>query len=190
LKVIELHKTKFSTKVDEKIIKQLKSNNRKTQQHVFERYSPKMLSVCRQYIRDLQKAEEIMLNGFLKVFTKISDYKSKGSFEGWIRRIMVNESISYLRLKKRLVFVEDDTYFKEEVDIDIEDDVSELQKLVDNLRADLRVVFNLFVMEDYKHQDIADLLNITENASKLRYRKARQLLKEQYTNQQNKHYGK
>ena len=180
MKVIQLHKN--SVYNQSKLVKKLKANKREAQQEVFSNFSPKMLGVCRQYIKDLQHAEEIMLNGFLKVFTKIDKFESKGSFEGWIRRIMINECISFLRIKRRMVFVEDDSYFEEPIETEFneESQVSELQQLVDNLREDLRVVFNLYVMEEYKHKEIAETLNITENASKLRYKKAKGILKEQY----------
>jgi len=186
LKVIKLHKEDFNKST----INLLKKQNNDAQQMVYVKYAPKMLGVCRQYIRDLQHAEEIMLNGFLKVFTKIEKFESKGSFEGWIRRIMVNESLSFLRLKKRLVFIEDDSYFEEEVVLEIEEDetVSALQNLVDNLKTDLKVVFNLYVVEEYKHKEIAEMLEITENASKLRYRKAKGILQEQYNNLNLKSY--
>lgn len=185
MKVIKLHKNDFN----QSTINLLLKNNRDAQQMVYSKYASKMMSICRQYIKDKQHAEEIMLNGFLKVFTKIDNYKSKGSFEGWVRRIMINECISFLRLKKRLVFVEDDSFFTEEVAIDYEvNKVSILQTLVDNLRDDIKVVFNLFVVEDYKHREIAEILGITENASKLRYRKAKEIVQKQYNNLNKKSY--
>ena len=187
MKVIQLHKKDHH----QGTINLLKKQNRDAQQMVYSKYAPKMLGVCRQYIKDLQNAEEAMLNGFLKVFTKIDKFQSKGSFEGWIRRIMVNECISFLRLKKRLVFVEDDSYFKEEVnpkDFDDNEESSVLQNLVDKLKDDLKVVFNLYVIEEYKHREIAELLQITENASKLRYKKAKAILQEQYNNLNLKSY--
>ncbi len=184
MKVIQLHKK------EQHLIARLQLQKREAQQEAFTLYAPKMLSVCRQYIKDLQNAEETMLNGFLKVFTKINNFQSKGSFEGWIRRIMINESISFLRIKKRMVFVENDTYFEVPIDETNYEDISELQQMIDHLREDLRVVFNLFAIEGYKHHDIAEALNITENTSKLRYRKAKQLLQEQYTKLQNLSYGK
>ena len=189
MKVIQLHKKDFNKST----INLLKKQNRDAQQMVYSKYAPKMLSVCRQYIKDTHFAENIMLDGFLKVFTKIDNYQSKGSFEGWIRRIMINESISFLRKKKYLVFVDDDAFFTEETTIEIDDDgkdndVSILQNLLDNLREDLRVVFNLFVVENYKHKEIAQMLNITENASKLRYRKAKAILQEQYNGLNLKNY--
>lgn len=188
MKVIQLHKK--SVKNQERLVKQLKKNRREAQQEVFEIFSPKMLGVCRQYIKDLQHAEEIMLNGFLKTFTKIDKFQSRGSFEGWIRRIMINECISFLRIKRRMVFVEDDSYFEEPIEIEIieENQTSKLQQLVDNLREDLRVVFNLYVIEEYKHKEIAVTLGITENASKLRYKKAKSILAVQYNNLNAKSY--
>lgn len=188
MKVISLHKKSTS---DAEIIRLLKSNNKETQAQVFEKYAPKMLGVCRQYIQDVHHAEEMMLNGFLTVFTKINQFKESGSFEGWIRKIMVNESISYLRVKKNHFFTQDDSFFKEEV-VEEQETIpfNELQELVDSLREDLRIVFNLFVIEEYKHKEIANLLNITVNASKLRYRKAKQQLQSQVKNLKNYHYGK
>jgi RNA polymerase sigma-70 factor (ECF subfamily) len=91
LKVIQLHKKDHH----QSTINLLKKQNRDAQQMIYTKYSPKMLGVCRQYISDMQHAEEAMLNGFLKVFTKIDKFQSKGRFEGCIRRIMVNECISF-----------------------------------------------------------------------------------------------
>lgn len=176
MKVIPLHK-------DESIlINKAQANNREAQQKLFTLHAPKMLSICRQYINDLHYAEEIMLNGFLKVFTNLHKFESKGSFEGWIRRIMINESISFLRKRKRLVFVNDESYFKAETinHFETETNVSELQLLVDNLQDELRITFNLFAVEGYKHKEIAKLLHITENTSKMRFFRARKQLQQQY----------
>ncbi len=177
MKVISLHKEESI------LIKKAQANNREAQQKLFTQHSPKMLSVCRQYISDLHYAEEIMLSGFLKVFTNLHKFEAKGSFEGWIRRIMVNESISFLRKRKRLVFVDDESYFKEATSnhYETETNVSELQRLVDNLQDDYRIVFNLFVVEGYKHNEIASLLKITESASRIRFFRARKELQEKYT---------
>ncbi len=176
MKVIPLHE-------DESIlINRVQANNREAQQKLFTLHASKMLSVCRQYINDLHYAEEVMLNGFLKVFTNLHKFESKGSFEGWIRRIMINESISFLRKRKRLVFVNDESYFKAETinHFETEINVSELQLLVDNLQDELRIAFNLFAVEGYKHKEIAKLLHITENTSKMRFFRARKQLQQQY----------
>ena len=177
MKVIPLHKEESI------LIKNAQANRQEAQQKLFAQHAPKMLSVCRQYIKDLHYAEEIMLNGFLKVFTNLHKFEAKGSFEGWIRRIMINESVSFLRKRKRLVFVDDESYFKTVTSnhYEAETNVSELQSLVDNLEDDFRIVFNLYVVEGYKHKEIAELLKITENTSKMRFFRARKQLQAQYT---------
>ena len=186
MKVISLHKDQSI------LIKRAQANNRDAQHKLYTKLAPKMLSICRQYIKDLQFAEEVMLNGFLKVFTNLKKFESKGSFEGWVRRIMINESISFLRKRKRLVFIDDDSYFKAEVINQFETDsnVSELQLLVDRLQDDYRIVFNLFAVDGYKHKEIAKLLKITENTSKLRFFRARKQLQEQYTQLKKSENGK
>ncbi len=176
MKIIPLHKEQLI------LIKKAQANNQEAQRKLFAQHAPKMLSVCRQYIKDLHYAEEIMLNGFLKVFTNLHKFESKGSFEGWIRRIMINESISFLRKRKRLVFVDDESYFKTATSnqYETETNVSELQQLVDNLEDDFRIIFNLYVVEGYKHKEIAKLLKITESASRIRFFRARKQLQDKY----------
>lgn len=189
MKVISLHNNIYSNN----IILKLQDNNREAQHQVYTFYAPKMLGVCRQYINDMHHAEEVLLNGFLKVFTKINYYNNKGSFEGWIRRIIVNECISYLRVKKNAFVTseyKDEVIFEDENTPEIDTTtINYLQQLVDNLKPELRIVFNLFVIEEYKHKEIAEMLKITENASKIRLRKAKQKLREQ-VQLKNKHYGK
>ncbi len=189
MKIIPLHSDKMQAHNKlQKLLEKLKANDRETQAYVFAKYSPKMLGTCRQYVRDLQQAEEVMLAAFLKVFTKIDTYTSKGNFEGWMRRIMVNECLSFLRKKNRLHFVDDDAFFEaiaDETD-DNEEQLNIVQRLIDKLRNDYKIVFNLYVVEEYKHREIAQMLGITENASKIRYKRAKELLQEQYNLVQNK----
>jgi len=93
MKVIQLHNN------NKKLIAKAAKNNREAQHILYELHAPKMLSVCRYYVKDVHQAEEVMLNGFFKVFKHLKSFKNEGSFEGWIRRIMVREAISYLRSK-------------------------------------------------------------------------------------------
>ncbi|WP_298237418.1 RNA polymerase sigma factor [uncultured Algibacter sp.] len=172
MKVIQLHTNESA------LIKRALKNNRDAQHTLFEEHAPKMLSVCRYYIKDLQQAEEAMLNGFLKVFTGLKGYRNEGSFEGWIRRIMVRESISYLRSKKTFEFpvedlvTEDDSHNNIEVDMG----VAEIQQLIDNLPEGYKMVFIMYAVEGYKHHEIAEMLNISEGTSKSQLFKARKLL--------------
>lgn len=179
MKIISIHRNQ---KV-ELLLPQLKRQDRLAQKELFERQSRKMLSVCRSYITDLHYAEDCMLRGFVKVFKNIDSYKSAGSFEGWIRRIMVNECLDFIRLNKSMVYL-DEVEVKEEP-IDFEEDLTgiNVQDLLDQLPANYRTVFNLFVLEDYSHKEIAGMLSISETASKTQLLRAKNKLKEIILNQ-------
>ena len=185
LKVIQLHKNETH------LIKKAAQNNREAQHVLYELHAPKMLSVCRYYIKDVQHAEEAMLNGFFKVFTKLKDYKFQGSFEGWIRRIMVREAISFLRQKKHIEFPEDtvEQYNQETNNIKTKMDVADLQQLIDGLPEGYRMVFVMYAIEGYKHAEIAELLQISEGTSKSQLFKARKLLQDQLKKLNNISYG-
>ncbi|WP_303318362.1 RNA polymerase sigma factor [Flavivirga abyssicola] len=174
LKVIQLHKDESS------LIKKAIKNNREAQHVLFEIHAPKMLSVCRYYIKDLQQAEEAMLNGFFKVFSNLKSFKNEGSFEGWIRRIMVRESISFLRQKKRIEFSVEDFEFSNDYtnDMSTEIEVAEIQQLIDALPEGYKMVFVMYAIQGYKHYEIAEILNITEGTSKSQLFKARKWLRE------------
>ncbi|WBL21820.1 RNA polymerase sigma factor [Zunongwangia sp. HRR-M8] len=177
MKVIQLFKN------ESQLIKRAAQNNREAQQQLYENHSAKMLSVCRQYVKDMHYAEEVMLNGFFKVFTHLDDFKGEGSFEGWIRRIMVREAISFLRKKKSVEFPEDEFagYSETSNNIDEALSVAHIQQLIDNLPEGYKLVFVLYAVEGYKHQEIAKMLNITEGTSKSQLFKARKILQEKLT---------
>ena len=166
--------------------------NRRAQLELFELFSPRMLSVCRQYLRQTDIAEEVMLNGFFKVFTKIDSYSGQGSFEGWIRRIMVNESLTELRKQKKLQF-KDESVIENSLEhsayIDSEMEVKEIQKLIDSLPDGYKTVFVFYAVEGYKHSEIGELLQISEGTSKSQLSKARGLLQAMITKQNNVNYG-
>jgi len=175
LKIIKLHNQEKS------LIKKAISNNREAQKQLFEQYSPKMLGVCRQYVKDLHHAEDLLLQGFLKVFTNLHKFKHEGSFEGWIRRIMVNNCISYLRKKNRIDLSDEDYLFNDSATESLESTtVEDIQKLIDQLPEGYKMVFNLFAIEGYKHSEIAQQLNISESTSKSQLFKARKMLQENY----------
>ena len=174
MKIIQLHKN------ESELIRSALKNNRDAQRVLYEQYAPKMLSVCRYYIKDVQHAEEAMLNGFFKVFSNLKNFKGEGSFEGWIRRIMVRESISFLRQQKHIEFPVDEFDFKEESfnPVKTDMDVAEIQQLIDALPEGYKLVFVMYAIEGYKHHEIADLLKITEGTSKSQLFKARKMLQE------------
>lgn len=186
MKVIQLHKNE--TKLIQKAIKR----NREAQHLLYELYAPKMLSVCRYYLKDVYQAEEVMLNGFFKVFKYLKTYRNEGSFEGWIRRIMVREAISYLRKRNTIEFVTEADYIEKDYtsnNIESNIEVGQIQQLIDNLPEGYRMVFVMYAIEGYKHYEIAELLNISEGTSKSQLFKARQMLQKRITELNNNHYG-
>ena len=185
MKVIPLHKNEST------LIREAGKNNRKAQHDLFNMFSSKMLSVCRYYISDIHKAEEVMLNGFFKVFTHIKRFEHKGSFEGWIRKIMIRESISFLRQQKEVeFFVENEDFVEEAYDSFNGDlDVEAIQQLIDNLPEGYKMVFILYAIEGYKHSEIANMLQISEGTSKSQLYKARTMLQKQINEINKTDYG-
>lgn len=188
MKIIQLHQ-------DEKQLIELAiTQNRNAQHKIYTRFSPKMLSVCRQYIKDIHLAEEVMLTAFLKVFTSLTTFEFKGSFEGWIRRIVVNECISFVRKQKKVFFIEEFQFTEvlfEESDQDDEVNFSQedLQFLIDALPDGYKMIFNLYVIEGYKHKDIAEMLSISEGTSKSQLSQARKALQNSIAKLKNSQYG-
>ena len=175
MKIISLHKT------EKKLINAAINNSREAQEQLFNQFSPKMLGVCRQYVKDIHHAEELMLTGFLKVFTNLNSFNHKGSFEGWIRRIMVNTCISYLRKKNPIQLSDEDYVFNDAAIESIENtSVEDIQKLIDQLPDGYKMVFNLYAIEGYKHSEIAKKLGISESTSKSQLFKARKFLQANY----------
>jgi len=184
LKVINLNQQQ------EEIIAMAVDNNRQAQQKIYTQYAPKMLSVCRQYIKDIHHAEDLMITAFMKVFTHLKNFENKGSFEGWIRRIMVNECISFIRVQKKVSFLEDE-YYKEDTFNNIESrfNVDDIQSLIDGLPDGYKMIFNLYAIEGFKHKEIADMLGINEGTSKSQLSHARRILQEQINKLKNYENG-
>ncbi len=149
-----------------------------------------MLSVCRTYVRDIHHAEDIMITGFMKVFANIASFENKGSFEGWIRRIMVNECISFIRVQKKVSFMDDENVVEDTFsNIESGMSVDDIQFLIDSLPDGYRMIFNLYAIEGYKHREIAEMLKISEGTSKSQLSHARRILQEQVTTLKNYENG-
>ena len=184
MKVIQLHQQ------EKELIQLAVENNRQAQQQLYTQFSPKMLSVCRQYIKDIHQAEDIMITAFMKVFVNIKNFENKGSFEGWIRRIMVNECISFIRVTKKVKYIEDETYLEESFNnIESKFSIDAIQFLIDGLPEGYKMVFNLFAIEGFKHNEIASLLGISEGTSKSQLSHARKMLQGQINKLKNYSYG-
>ena len=173
MKVINLHQH------EKEVIELAVENNRHAQHQIYSKFAPKMLSVCRQYIKDVHQAEDVMITAFMKAFTNLKNFEHKGSFEGWIRRIMINECISFIRVQKKVTFIDDENYIEERHnDIESQFAVEDIQFLIDNLPDGYRMVFNLYCIEGFKHQEIASMLGINEGTSKSQLSHARKMLQD------------
>lgn len=154
---------------------------RKCQEAVFRLYAGKMLVVCMRYARHRMEAEDMLQDAFIKVFRYINKFQHKGSFEGWIRRIVVNTALKNIDKKSftnEKIGIEDekDTGALPNVYSDLGE--AELLKMVASLPDGYRLVFNLYAIEGYSHKEIADLLDIGESTSRSQLVKARKLLQE------------
>ena len=170
------------------------AGRRKYQERFFKAYYGKMLSVCMRYIHDRDSAQEVVQEGFIKVFEKLAAYDFTGSFDGWMRRIFANMAIDVLRKNKRESFVEvHETTASQEDTINME--LEELlensglkaeiaMKAIDQLSPMYRTVFNMYVFENYSHKEIGEILQISEGTSKSNFFKAkanlRKALEEQF----------
>jgi RNA polymerase sigma-70 factor (ECF subfamily) len=179
---------------EKKLIDKATAGDRKAQKHLYDKHAPKMLSICRQYLSPLEAAEDAMIHGFFKAFTKLEGFNHEGSFEGWLRRIMVRGCIDILRKKDPFKFkdeINDDSMESQEELDDCDEDqlpMDILQECIDNLPDGYKSIFIMYAIDGYKHREIAQLLSISENTSKSQFRKARLELQEQITQIKKKRY--
>ncbi len=169
------------TYTEEELIAGCLKNDRKSQEALYKQFFPVMMSMCLKHTRDRDKSMEILNDGFFKVFSKIQYYQNKGSFEGWIRRIIYHSIVDYYRANKKHqnLVSPDDLVFKSvpEKATDILA-VEDLFTLVDRLPKTTKDVFMLFAVEGYKHIEIAQILGISTGTSKWHLSNARKMLKE------------
>ena len=169
------------------MIKGCIDGNRICQRELYDRFASKMLGVCMRYAKDRAEAEDMLQEGFIKVFKNIANFRDEGSFEGWIRRIMIFTAINLFNQRKRK--------FKESLDnelydIAIDDQViekiaaKEIVALVQQMPEGYRTIFNLYAIEGYTHREIGELMNIAEGTSKSQYSRAKQYMQQALT----KHY--
>lgn len=158
------------------LLDSLRAKDSRAQRWLFDKYSGRMMAVCIRYVDDRTVAEDILVQGFLKIFDSVGRFRQEGSFEGWMRRIMVNEALAYLRKQRRgfeKVSLEeahgvvDYTFVEQNIDVEV------TLQMIENLPIGYRTVFNLFAIEGYSHQEIAEMLGITESTSKSQLHRAR-----------------
>lgn len=159
------------------LLKGLLAGDRAAQQALFQQYAGKMLAVCRRYMGDKAAAEDVLMDGMLQVFSKISQYDGSGPLEAWIRRLMVNQALMALR-KQQLFFVETESLPDDQVPSSTASHLQadELMGLIAKLPDGYRTVFNLYAIEGYSHAEIASQLGISEGTSKSQLSRARNML--------------
>ncbi|TYA74081.1 RNA polymerase sigma factor [Seonamhaeicola marinus] len=160
------------------LIENCKINDTKAQGELYKLFSSKLFSICLKYSRNYAEAEDNLQDAFLTIFNKVEQYKHKGSFEGWMKRITVNTVLQRYRNEKVFDIVNENSI--EEVEVDIEEDnfsIDYLLQIIQELPDRYRLVFNLYVLDGYSHKDIADMLDINVGTSKSNLARARQILK-------------
>jgi len=151
------------------------------QEELYRRFSPRMYGVCLRYAGNVEEAEDILQEGFIKIFKKLGSFRSEGSFEGWVRRIFVNTAIEHFRRKTyQQPITEQHENTVEGKSLSVLDNLGEkdILKLVQDLSPGYRTVFNLYVVEGYTHKEIGDMLGISEGTSKSQLSRAKVLLQE------------
>lgn len=170
-----------------KVVRGCQDNNPEAQRELYELFKTKMFGTCLRYAGNYDDAQDILQEGFIKVFEKIHQFGFKGAFEGWIRKVMVNTALEKYRLHYRHVPVDENTVqheFEENKDISADIDVNELIRIIQELTPRYRVVFNLYAIEGFSHKEISKMLNISEGTSKSNLSRARAILQEKV----NKYY--
>ncbi len=165
--------------IPEDIIEGCRKGKPESQEKLYQLVAPGMYAVCLQYASDEDEAKDIMQDGFIKVFRKMDQYRGTGSLEGWIRRIIVNTALEKLRKSRHLGKLEEhegDDSLTEEPDVYGELEAEELLELIRELSPRYRAVFNLYAIEGYTHQEISEMLSISEGTSKSNLSRARTLL--------------
>lgn len=161
--------------------------NQIAQKTLFESFSPKFFALCLRYMKSTDDAEDVLQEGMVKIFTKLPEYSGTGSFEGWMRRIIVNTCLDQIRKNQKLKF--DVSIDKEEYKLSMNAHIlenmsaNELIEEIKKMPPGYRVVFNMFAIEGYSHQEIAEKLGVKESTSKSQYLRARAYLKERISKQ-------
>lgn len=155
-------------------------NKRQAQYQLYELMSAKMFAVCMRYCSNKEYAQDILQEGFVKVFTNLDKFRWDGSFEGWVRRIFVNTAIEHFRKETKLFPVTDNEtalmYYPVIDDLNHQLELEDLLSLVQKLSTGYRTIFNMYVIEGYSHKEIAEMLKISEGTSKSQLARARYLL--------------
>lgn len=163
----------------EQLIQKCKNNDAKAQSDIYKLFSGKLFALSLKYSRNYAEAEDVLQDAFVTVFSKIEQYKGKGSFEGWLKRIVINTSLQRYREKGVFDIINEES-LKEDVVVEVENDeidIDFLLKKIQELPDRYRLVFNLYVLDGYSHKEISEILNISTGTTKSNLARARVILK-------------
>ncbi|WP_308991874.1 RNA polymerase sigma factor [Mariniflexile litorale] len=161
------------------LIENCKNNDTKAQSELYKLFSSKLFSVCLKYSRNYAEAEDNLQDAFITIFKKINQYKNKGSFEGWLKRVTINTVLQQYRNEKVFDIINENTV--DDVELEVDEDtlsIDYLLRIIQELPDRYRLVFNLYVLDGYSHKDIAAMLEINIGTSKSNLARARQILKQ------------
>lgn len=169
---------------EQELIQGCRRGDRAAQKRLYDTFSPKMYVLCCRYVKDSMEAEDVLVTAFTKILDKIDQYKSEGSFEGWIRRVVVNEALTWLRRNRNMYLeteLEAADYEPDYKSLSDHLEAEDLMTMINELPSGYRIVFNLYAIDGYSHKEIADQLGISENTSKSQLSRARAYLQKLLT---------
>ena len=176
----------LSTDYQAQLVQKCMKNDRAAQKQMYEWLAPRMFAVCLRYVGDRESARDVMHDAFITLFSKLGSYKGEGAFEGWARRVFITTSLMHLRKKDVLKYAEDVQTHGNDMGYDpsVIDrmDAQSLLKIVSQMPAGFRTVFNMYAIEGYSHQEIAKELGITEGGSRSQLSRAKIWLKDKLKN--------
>lgn len=166
---------------EEQLVKACVSGNASAQKEFYDLFAKKMMGVCLRYTNNYEEAQDVLQDGFIKVFNKLSKFVNKGSLEGWVRRIMVNTALDHYRKNKKFqkdIEIDAVSFKLEKQEYIVESiNAQDLLKIIQTIPEGYRVVFNLFAIEGYSHKEIAEQLGVTESTSKSQFSRAKKMLR-------------
>ncbi len=165
----------------DQLIKGCKKQNLKAQSELYTTYKDVLYTLCLKYCKNTEEAEDNLQDAFISIFSNITKYKGKGSFEGWIKRITINKAIDkYKKIKPISISINDDILKDTTIETEILDSIplEDILKYIQELPAQYRMVFNLYELDAYSHKEISDLLGISINTSKSNLHRAKSILKQ------------
>jgi len=175
---------KYQTLTQTELINRCLKNDRKAQRALYERFGPKMKMICLRYLIDKEMAEDALNRGFLKVFTKLDSFTGTGNFEGWMRKIFVNECLDANKVHKPSYSIAEETFLHDDAFnmTESKHETDYILRIIDSLPLGYKTVFNMVEIDGYNHKEVGEQLQITESASRSQLAKATNILRKKLSN--------